>query len=193
MGWRFEIPNYVIKKLYFEYFSAIFIAKTKYTKATSKIRQSVSALISKGNPEPFFKIVQDILIEHHSNRDEMSYGEKHLQTLMVGILCPYETFFIHSEYESGRGYPDIFLERVHPAAKYEVVLEIKYVKKTAKDKLTKTVNKIGKEKLAEVVQEAEMQLDGYMKTERFSRPDVRGFYVVFFGGEVYKWGEWGKY
>ena len=123
----------------------------------------------------------------------MTYGEKHLQTLMIGLLCPYESFFIHSEYESGRVYPDIFLEKRHPTVKYDIVLELKYVKKTEKDKGTKTITKTGQDKLAAVVKEAETQLDGYMQTERFSRPDVRGFYVVFFGGEVYKWGEWGKY
>ena len=149
--------------------------------------------MSKGNPEPFFKLVADVLIQHHSNRDEMSYGEKHLQTLMVGLLCPYETFFIHSEYESGRGYPDIFLERLHPAVKYEVVLEIKYVKKTAKDKETNLRSETSIDQLEKIIKEAETQLDGYMTSKRFDRPDVRGFYVVFFGGEVYKWGEWGKY
>jgi Predicted AAA-ATPase len=34
IGWRFEIPNYVIKKLYFEYFNAIHLAKTHFVKST---------------------------------------------------------------------------------------------------------------------------------------------------------------
>ena len=193
IGWRCEIPNYVIKKLYFEYFAAAFLAKTRYAKSTRKIGQSVSALISQGNPEPFFKIVEDVLVQHHSNRDEMVYGEKHLQTLMVGLLAHYESFFIHSEYESGRGYPDIFLERHHPAAKYEIVLELKYVKKTETDKETKLVQKTGKTRLDKEIKDAETQLDTYMASERFARPDVRGFYAVYFGGEVYQWREWGKY
>jgi hypothetical protein len=50
------------------------------------------------------------LQENHSNRDELVYGEKHLQTLMIALLFPYNAFKIHSEYESKRGYPDIFLE-----------------------------------------------------------------------------------
>jgi hypothetical protein len=47
--------------------------------------------------------------------------------------------------------------------------------------------------LSEVIAEAQTQLDGYMQTERFSRPDVRGFYVVFLGGEVYECKEFGRY
>ena len=192
LGWRCEIPNYVIKKLYFEYFTAVYLAQTQYATSTRKIGQSISDLVSSANPEAFFKIVEDILREHHSNRDEMVYGEKHLQTLMIGLLCPYESYFIHSEYESGRTYPDIFLERFNPVVKYEIVLELKYVKKTETNKETKAVKQTSTEQLEKVVEEAKTQLDGYMQTERFSRPDVRGFYVVFFGGEVYKWGEWEK-
>jgi hypothetical protein len=29
----------------------------------------------------------------------------------------------------------------------------------------------------------------YMQTARFARPDVRGFYVVFVGPELYRWEE----
>ena len=182
VGWRCEIPNYVIKKLYFEYFTAIHLAKTRFAVTKRPIRQTISALISQGNPEPFFKMVEYVLSENHSNRDEMVYGEKHLQTLMIGLLFPYESYFIHSEYEARRSYPDIFLERLpDKPTKFDIVLELKYVKKSAEDKLEK------------IVEEAQIQLDGYMTSQRFARPDVRGFYVVFLGGTMYKWEEWGTY
>jgi hypothetical protein len=181
IGWRCEIPNYVMKKLYFEYFTSIFLAKTRLSDPRRPVGEAVSALISEGNPEPFFKLTEYVLTENHSNRDELSYGEKHLQTLMVGLLFPYESYFIHSEYETRRGYPDIFLERIpERMTKFDIVLELKYIKKSNADALPK------------VVQDATQQLDEYMRSERFARPDVRGFYVVFLGGEVYQWREWGK-
>jgi hypothetical protein len=190
VGWRCEIPNYVIKKLYFEYFNAIYLDKTRFAKNTRPIAQTIEALFGKGNPDPFFKVVEHVLLENHSNRDEMVYGEKHLQTLMVGLLFPYESYFIHSEYEVKRGYPDIFLERLpNKPLTFDIVLELKYVKKTAVKKATEA----GEDLLAKVVTQAEKQLNGYMTSERFNRPDVRGFYVVFSGGDVHKWGEWGKY
>jgi len=177
--WRFEIPNYVIKKLYFDYFTAIFLSKTRFANTHRPITRTINSMVNDGEPEPFFKVVEYVLQENHSNRDELQYGEKHLQTLMIGLLFPYKAFMIHSEYEARRGYPDIYLERVPDRKmKYEVVLELKYVKKSAENTLP--------DKIAE----AETQLDGYMRSERFSRPDVRGFYVVFFGSEVYQWREW---
>jgi Predicted AAA-ATPase/PD-(D/E)XK nuclease superfamily len=175
--WRFEIPNYVIKKLYFEYFGAIYLEKTHFAKSHRPITKTIDAMMNDAQPEAFFKVVEYVLQENHSNRDEMAYGEKHLQTLMIALLFPYKAFKIHSEYESKRTYPDIFLERI-PDRKinFEVVIELKYVKKSAAD----TVN--------DVISDAKTQLAGYMKTERFSRPDMRGFYVIFLGGKVHKWG-----
>jgi Predicted AAA-ATPase/PD-(D/E)XK nuclease superfamily len=184
--WRFQIPNYVIKKLYFEYFGALYLEKTRFSKSLRPISRAIDALMNDGRPTPFLEIVEHVLQENHSNRDEMVYGEKHLQTLIIALLFPYKAFKIHSEYESKRTYPDIFLERI-PDRKinFEVVLELKYVKKSALDKDPDTLNN--------VIAEAQTQLNGYMATERFSRPDVRGFYIVFFGGKVHECKEYGHY
>ncbi len=176
--WRFKIPNYVIKKLYFEYFAALFLENTQFASSMRPITRAIDALVNEGNPDLFFKVVELVLKENDSNRNALRYGEEHLQTLMAALLFPYKAFRIHSEYEIDRGYADIFLERIPGRnIKYEIVLELKYVKKAAKNTLAK------------VITDAETQLNGYMTGERFSRPDARGFYVVFFGGAVYKWGE----
>jgi hypothetical protein len=176
--WRYKIPNYVIKKLYFEYFAANNLRKTQFSRSMSPITQTINALMNEANPEAFLKIVEHVLQENHSNRDEMQFGEKHLKTLIIALLFPYKAFKIHSEYESKRGYPDIFLERI-PDRKinFEVVIELKYVKKSAA------------ETVESVVAEAKTQVEKYMKTERFTRPDVQGFYIVFLGGTVYEWGK----
>ena len=182
IGGRFEIPNYVIKKLYFEYFIALSFDKTRFAKMQRPIAETIQTFFKIGNPEPFFKIVEDVLQENHSNRDEMVYGEKHLQTLMIGLLYPYESYYIHSEYEARRGYPDIFLERIPDRpTKFDIVLELKYVKKSQEDTLPK------------VITEARKQLNRYMRSARFKRPDVRGYYVVFLGGKLHQWREFGKY
>jgi Predicted AAA-ATPase/PD-(D/E)XK nuclease superfamily len=182
MRWQFTIPNYVIKKLYFEYFAAIFLEKTRFANTRIPLDDAIDELVNEAKPASFFNIIEHILQENHSNRDEMVYGEKHLQTLMIGILYPFEAYYIHSEFENKRGYPDIFIEKMpDKPINYEVVLELKYVKKSAEDTLEK------------VIHEAETQLDSYMQSVRFNRPDVRGFYVVYLGGKVYQWREWGHY
>jgi Predicted AAA-ATPase/PD-(D/E)XK nuclease superfamily len=194
MRWRFQVPNYVIKKLYFEYFTAIYLEKTRFANTRIPLDDSIDNLVNEGNPDPFFKVIAHILKENHSNRDEMVYGEKHLQTLMIGILYPFEAYYIRSEMEINRGYPDIFIEKMpDKPINYEIVLELKYVKKSAVKADRAKKKPLGESLLEKVVEEAEIQLDGYMTSPRYSRPDVRGFYVVFLGGEVFKWEEWGKY
>jgi Predicted AAA-ATPase/PD-(D/E)XK nuclease superfamily len=180
--WRFEIPNYVIKKLYFEYFGSVYLKNTRFGNSLRPITKAIDELVNEAKPKTFLSIVENVLQENHSNRDEMVYGEKHLQTLMIALLFPYKAFKIHSEYESKRTYPDVFLERI-PDRKinYEVVLELKYVKKSKEDKL------------AGVITDAQTQLNGYMTTQRFSRPDVKGFYIVFFGGTLYECKQYGDY
>ncbi len=175
---RFRIPNYVIKKLYFEYFTALFLEKTRFAKSHQPITKSIDALVNEANPAPFLKVVEHVLAENHSNRDELVYGEKHLQTLIIGLFFPYKAFHIHSEYEARKGYPDVFLERIPGRMmNYEIVLELKYLKKSQENSLP------------QVSEEAENQVNEYLQSERFSRPDVRGFYIVFLGGEVAIWGE----
>jgi hypothetical protein len=180
--WRFEIPNYVIKKLYFEYFTAIFLEKTRFSTSNRPINRTIDAFVNNADPFPFLKIVEEVLLENHANRDEMVYGEKHLQTLIIGLFFPYKAFQIHSEYESKRTYPDIFLERIpgNPM-KHEIVLELKYVKKSKKEELPLKIA------------EAQTQLNNYMKTARFSRSDVRGFYIIFLGGHLYECKEFGSF
>jgi hypothetical protein len=176
-GWRFEIPNYVIKKLYFEYFASIYLQKTKYSRGYLPISAAIEKIVNEAEPEDFLKITETVLLQNHSNRDEMSYGEKHLQTLMIGLLFPFSAFMVHSEYEAGREYPDIFLERIqHRIMKYEVVIELKYLKKKDADKLEETAVA------------AKAQLQGYMQMERFARPDVIGIYAVYIAGELGDWG-----
>ena len=96
---------------------------------------------------------------------------------MIGLLFPYKAFMVHSEYESGRQYPDIFLEKVPDRIiNYEIVIELKYLKKKEEDKITAKRT------------EAKNQLESYLQTERFQREEVLGFYVIFIGGELYEWG-----
>jgi hypothetical protein len=176
-GWRFEVPNYVIKKLYFEYFAAIYLESSRLGSSRRALLEAIQNFIGKGEPELFFKLVEQVLSDNHSNRDELSYSEKHLQTLVIGLLYPYENYFIHSEYEARKGYPDIFLERLHEGRGMpkDIVLELKYVKKSKEHTLP------------QVIEQAENQLSEYVKSERFNRPDVIAFYVIFLGGKLHTW------
>ena len=82
-----------------------------------------------------------------------------------------------SEYETGAGYTDIFLQRNPqlPQIKYEWVLELKYLK--ADDE----------KKLPQAQQEASEQLHRYIHAHRLEgRPDLKTAIVVFIGKNKYE-------
>jgi hypothetical protein len=127
--WTFQMPNDVIKKLYYDYFVALNLGKD-YNQMTHLIRNSLRKLVFQGQITDFVQYVEMALAKAHSNRDKVTYGEKHLKTLMIGLLYPYESYHIRSELEVQSKYVDIFLER-RPQVniKHEILLELKYIKK----------------------------------------------------------------
>jgi hypothetical protein len=127
--YTFQMPNYVIKGLYYDYFMALQLGMS-YGNLRHEIRDSIHTLLTHGDIEPFTKYITQVLEKEHSGRDSYGYNEKHLKTLVIGMLFPYESYLIRSEMEFNRRYIDIFLERIPQVPiKHEILLELKYVKK----------------------------------------------------------------
>ena len=128
-NYTFQMPNYVIKSLYYDYFVALQLGMA-YGTIQYEIRESIEELVWYGRIENFTKWVGHALQKAHSNRDNIGYNEKHLKTLVVGLLFPYENYLIRSEYEVEKRFIDIFLERISQVnIKHEILLELKYIKK----------------------------------------------------------------
>jgi Predicted AAA-ATPase/PD-(D/E)XK nuclease superfamily len=128
-NYTFQMPNYVIKNLYYDYFVALQLGMA-YGTIQYEIREAIEELVSHGRIENFAKWVGQALTKAHSNRDNIGYNEKHLKTLVVGLLFPYENYLIRSEYEVEKRFIDIFLERIPQVnIKHEILLELKYIKK----------------------------------------------------------------
>jgi Predicted AAA-ATPase/PD-(D/E)XK nuclease superfamily len=133
-SYTFQLPNYVIKSLYYDYFMALQLGLA-YGNLRHEIRDAIEQLVMQGDIEPFTKYVARVLDKEHSTRDNYGYNEKHLKTLVIGMLFPYESYLIRSEMELNRRYIDVFLERIPQVdIKHEIVLELKYVKKENRSK-----------------------------------------------------------
>ena len=182
--WTFTPPNYVIRKLYFDYFTALTLGNSG-SSLVYDIQQAVQELVFEGQIEPFAAIVGTALQKAHSTRDKIRYGEKHLKTLMIGLLFPYEMYLIRSEYETEGVFPDIFLERIPQVdIKHEVVIELKYIKLAdieKEEKIEKTPDFVSI--LDKTTTEGTIQIEKYMATDRFQRPNILGFCLVFVGNE----------
>ncbi|MEN9610322.1 MAG: hypothetical protein RLZZ628_1136 [Bacteroidota bacterium] len=213
--YTFQMPNYVIKSLYYDYFVALQLGMA-YGTIQYEIREAIGQLVTQGHIEPFARWVEQALQKAHSNRDNIAYNEKHLKTLVVGLLFPYENYLIRSEYEVEKRFIDIFLERIPQVnIQHEILLELKYIKKENADKWVDAAEKIveapappkkasksRKPKIAppppapkpipvkplldHVIEKATIQLADYMQLARFQRPNLLGFCLVYVGNECKK-------
>jgi hypothetical protein len=70
------------------------------------------------------------VLQGFSNRDCIKLDEKHIKTLLLTLLFQFPVYFIQSEREMGRKYPDVLLVKRSPFdVNYQHLIELKYSKK----------------------------------------------------------------
>ena len=102
----FEIPNYVIKILYFNYFAVELQRRNNF-----RLHDSFSEIVTKlllGDIEPFKRQLNEV-IKVLSNRDHQGFTEKHFQVIALSFLSFASFYFIDSQPELNNKYPDILL------------------------------------------------------------------------------------
>ena len=126
---RFAIPNHVIRELYFQYFKVELEQRNQLTLPNQTLAVAIETLALQGDLQPLAVEMQRVL-EGLSNRDLIKLDEKHIKTLLLTLLYQFPIYFIQSEREMGRKYPDVMLlERSPFAVKHQHLIELKYAKK----------------------------------------------------------------
>jgi Predicted AAA-ATPase/PD-(D/E)XK nuclease superfamily len=174
-GLIFSFPNYVIEKLYADYFVSIVEQKTGLPIDNSKLNSALRQLALTGTPQYLYDIVSEV-VKVLSTRDAKDFNEMSLKAIFVSLLHQQNFYYVHSEFETQRQYVDIFLETVtgNPV-KYETAFELKYVKKG------ETIN------VKDELDKAEVQLMNYMVTKKFNqRPNLKAFVVLVHGTELHQ-------
>ena len=170
---RFRIPNFVIETLYLSYFVELLETREDLSMNLTEAGEAIRTLAWENRLEPFLELVAGTL-RGLSNRDMRQFDEKYIKVLFVAFANLTNIYFVRSEMEVERKYPDVmFLERKPFEPEFEVVFEIKYLKKTEENKLE------------EVSAGAETQLRGYLESDLLrNRPKLKAYTVVFVGCEV---------
>jgi hypothetical protein len=116
------------------------------------------------------------LLKSLSNRDLQRFDEKYIKLVLLSYLKLTNVYQFISEGEVENGYTDIFLGkgRGTSQAKYEWLIELKYVKESERNQLE------------QIRQEAVTQLQGYMASrEMVGRPNRKAAALLFVGkGEI---------
>ncbi len=124
-----QVPNYVIKELYFDFFGQVIKKAAHYDLDIAKLKKALIDLALKGEINGYLAIVQTTL-NKLSNRDFIKFDEKYVKAIMITYLMMSKIYYVKSEYEVNDGYLDIvLLPRVGAETKYNAIFEVKYIKK----------------------------------------------------------------
>ena len=171
----FTFPNYVIERLYADYFITIVEQKTGLPIENSQLNFAVRELALRGTPQYLYNIVSEV-VKVLSTRDAKNFNEMSLKAIFVSLLHQQQFYYVHSEFETEKQYVDVFLETVtgNPV-KFETAFELKYVKKSESINVETELDK------------AEKQLTNYMVTKKFNqRPSIKAFVVLVHGTELHQ-------
>ena len=141
------IPNYVIRKIYWEYFIENLTSESSLDR--DAVSTSITAMRESGESHLFIGELKKIM-EALSNRDLMSFSEKSVKLLICALISMDGIYVIRSEMETNNGYIDMMLTkdvRYARYTKYEWLIELKYLKESDRSKLEE-VNQAGLEQLA---------------------------------------------
>jgi Predicted AAA-ATPase/PD-(D/E)XK nuclease superfamily len=173
--YSFTFPNYVIKKLYADYFYSSILEKASLPFDNKPVNDAIEVMADTGNPKAFFEEVKSVL-KYFSTRDAAHFNENTLKAIIISLLHQQQFYYIHSEYETDWTYMDVYLEAIRgQKPQFEVAMELKYVQKG------------GKKAIDTLLKAAKVQLQGYLDTPKFNtRMNLKSFVVVV-AGEKLEW------
>lgn len=169
----FSFPNYVIKKLYADYFLNSILERAHLPIDNHPVNAAIREMAETGNPTAFFEQAK-LILKYFSTRDSAHFNENTLKATIISLLHQQKFYYIHSEYETNWTYINVFLEAIRgQKPQYEVTMELKYAPKGGK----KAVNTLFKE--------ATVELQGYLDTPKFNtRTNIKSFVVVVVGDKL---------
>jgi hypothetical protein len=174
---RLGIPNYSIKTVYWEYISRLTQESSPLmTVETGPLDIAIEAMAMEGDLHRYIDYVSQNAFRKLSDKDLRHFDEKYIKILLLAYLFQSKLYIPMSEYETGSGYTDIFLQRNPqlPQIKFEWVLELKYLKTS------------DAKKLPQAQKEASEQLQRYIHAHRLEgRTDLKSASVVFIGKDKY--------
>lgn len=181
--YNFQMPNLVIKELYYNYFVDIAERELGLNNTAIDVRDALIDLARDNNPQSFLDLIKMLLDKGLSFRDAQGFDEKHLKMLLIPYLSLSASHYVVSEPEWENGYPDLLLlKRPQIETKYNFVIELKYIKQADRHKRVNPKDKTSEKILEKVQREARTQLNDYLKTDNAKRiPYLKAWVIVLVG------------
>ena len=169
-SYYFAFPNYVIQKLYHNYFLELIAIQHELPIDNRALDTAIRTIAIEGDPTKFFKQVERVILRL-SPVDAAHFTENTLKGIVISLLHQQNFYYLHTEYETDWKFMDVFLEPISGyKVNFEVALELKFARKA------------GKVAINTIFKEAAIQLKGYLETEKFKhRNNIKSWIVVVAG------------
>jgi len=175
----FEIPNAVIKQLYYQYLHQLTLEETQLSERQVSTTKKVLELARHNNIQPLMDLVQDI-ISHLATHDRAHFNELTFKAIFTSLFYTTQIFKIYSELEvrksaTEKGRLDLLLlERQPYHLPHQFVFELKYV------------NKKDIKKWASIKKGGVAQLKEYLKHDEQLRklPNLQAYVLLFSNKKV---------
>lgn len=176
-----SIPNQTVREQLYGYMIDIYQQATDLSLDVEKLNILMYDMAYEGNWNPYFKHIADRLANQSSIR-EFIEGEAHVKAFILAYLGLNSYYIARPEYESNKGYADIFLQPrllQLPDMMYSYCVEVKYAKRDASE--------IEMEKL---LSDAKLQLKQYATSEWILQDkgatELKSIILVFQGWQLTK-------
>ena len=148
-----KIPNETVKRLYYEYIRSAYEDVGIFNLDILKFNRLMAGMAYRGEWRNVFSYLVEEMKKWTKIRDYIR-GEKVVQTFLLAYLNIADYFLVHSEYESNKGFADLYCEPFfakYPDIPYAYLIEVKYLS-SARD---------SKKQRERVISKAEEQLSKY--------------------------------
>jgi hypothetical protein len=138
---QFEIPNYVIRTLFWEYLRKYLEDRLEIEFNTRLLYKTIREMSEEGNVDGLKELATDFFYSKLSSYDFANLSEKHVKFFFVSYFTLSNLYNVISEREIGERKRMDLLFEAHPAyynyIKYNYILELKYIKKTDSEEVAK--------------------------------------------------------
>jgi len=167
----FKIPNKVVLDLYLDYFKSLINKVVPINEDyTSECR---GELILEGKIDKISNYISEIL-RLSENRIFTSFDEKYIQMMYFTLLNGNSNYNIYNEYFLNGGYSDLYIKSNSNLCKYDVLIELKYIKK----------EDYSKKKLKEKYDGALKQINRYINDKRLDTSKLKKYIVIYVKDEI---------
>ena len=172
-GIIFKIPNYIMKETYGNYFLKI-LRDMDIEISVAEKDIYLKELLLEGKINYLTKYIEKILAKV-DNRNFIKFDEKYIELMYFTLLMENPNIRVYTEYPTNAGYIDIIIFKNSDLSKYNIMIELKYLKKSEYRK--------NKKLLSMKKEEAIAQLNNYSSDDRIPK-DIYKYVVIFIGNKV---------